>query len=256
MTNDELRICGLTAVRAVFARAPESIRRLYFDYATGRDVGAISSYLAQAKKIYRMVEPEELEKVAATVHHGGIVAVVEARSLLPVQPETVAEWAAACAPLILLDRIGNAHNLGAIVRSAAFFGVRRLVLPEHPQQARPSDATYRVAEGGMEHVDLYSVRALPGLITGLRAAGYAVWGLDLAPGAISLVELERRQKPGVPWAWVLGNEEHGLAPDVRAACTGLATIPGAGHVQSLNVAATAAVALWSLTKGARGAANR
>src|SRR5689334_19299211 len=50
--HDELRVCGLTAVRARFARDPGSIQRLFFDYATGRQVGVISKVLAQTKKIY------------------------------------------------------------------------------------------------------------------------------------------------------------------------------------------------------------
>ena len=81
--HDEVRLCGLTAVRARFARDPGSIQRLFFDYATGRQVGVMSKVLAQTKKIYRCVEPAELEKIAGTMHHGGIVAVVTARTFTP-----------------------------------------------------------------------------------------------------------------------------------------------------------------------------
>jgi TrmH RNA methyltransferase len=49
-----------------------------------------------------------------------------------------------------------------------------------------------------------------------------------------------------PWALVLGNEESGLAPAVVAACTRLVTIPGGGHVESLNVSAAAAVLIHEL----------
>ena len=55
--------------------------------------------------------------------------------------------------LLILDGIGNPHNLGAIARSAAFFGVGAMLLHETPLQAMPTDAAYRVAEGGLELVE-------------------------------------------------------------------------------------------------------
>src|SRR5688500_3849183 len=109
-----LRLCGLAAVRARFARDAGSIQRLYFDYATGRKIGMICKTLAAQKKVYRCVEPPELEKIAGSVHHGGIVAVVPAPVLRAPGAAEIGAWAAKRAPLLLLDRIGNAHNLGAI----------------------------------------------------------------------------------------------------------------------------------------------
>src|SRR5262249_11960175 len=106
MKADELKLCGLAAVRARFARDAGSIQRLYFDYATGRKIGVMCKALAAAKKIYRCVEPAELEKIAGTVHHGGIVAVVPAPVLCAPLPAELSKWAAQRAPLLLLDRVG------------------------------------------------------------------------------------------------------------------------------------------------------
>jgi len=240
MKPKELTICGLPAVRARFARDAGSIRRLYFDYATGRKIGVMCKALAAAKKIYRCVEPAELEKIAGSIHHGGIVAVVDAPELRAPVETDVRAWAARREPLLLLDRIGNAHNLGAIARTAAFFGVRALVLPEHPSAAVPNDAAYRVAEGGLEHLGIFRVKNLAGFCRELAAAGYDVVGAAARGG--------RPEAGGggeKPLALVLGNEEHGLAPEVAAACARLVTIPG-GAVESLNVSAAAAVLMWEL----------
>src|SRR5206468_749780 len=81
MKPAELKVCGLAAVRARFARDAGSIERLYFDYATGRKIGVMCKALATARKLYRCVEPAELEKISGTLHHGGIVAVVAAPAL-------------------------------------------------------------------------------------------------------------------------------------------------------------------------------
>ena len=72
-------------------------------------------------------------------------------------------------PLLILDGIGNPHNLGAIARTAAFFGIERIVLADRPDQALPSDASYRVAEGGLEHLTLYRA-PLPAALAELRPA--------------------------------------------------------------------------------------
>ena len=144
MKTEELKLCGLTAVKARFARDPASIKRLYFDHPTGRKIGVICKVLARDKKIYRQVEPAELEKISGTLHHGGIVAVVEALPPRNVMAADIARWASRRETVLLLDRIGNAHNLGALARTAAFFGVPHLVVVEDPSAARPSEAAYRV----------------------------------------------------------------------------------------------------------------
>jgi TrmH RNA methyltransferase len=242
--RDELRICGLSAVRARFARDPDSILRLFFDYETGRKVGVISKVLAQKKKIYRCVEAAELEKVAGTVHHGGIVAVVAAKPLPEAKAADAQSWAKRREPLLLLDRIGNAHNLGAIARTAAFFGVPRVLLPEDAGAAKPNDAAYRVAEGGLESVEVWRVARTAEFVRTLAMAGYDVVGAATRGGRPDAGT--KRGPEAKPLALVLGNEEHGLAPDVATACTRLLTIPGRGDVESLNVSVAAAVLMWEL----------
>ena len=247
MKSDELKICGLTAVRARFARDAASIQRLYFDYPTGRKIGVMCKALAAAKKIYRCVEPPELEKVAGTVHHGGIVAVVTAPPLASPTDADVKRWAAKRTPLLLLDRIGNAHNLGAIARTAGFFGIGQIILPQHGQTALPSDAAYRVAEGGLEAVQVCQVKELPAFIRTLAAAGYDVVGAATRGGRPEAAHRGATK----PVALVLGNEEHGLAPEVASACTRLVTIPGSGAVESLNVSVAGAVLMWELIASKR-----
>lgn len=246
MKPKETPICGLAAVKAKFEREPASIIRLFFDFQTGKKVGAISKALAASRRVYRQVEPAELEKIAGTIHHGGIVAIVEAKALRSPRAQDVHNWAKMRAPLVLLDRVGNAHNLGAIARTAAFFGVRHIIVPEHTQQALPGEAAHRVAEGGLDQLEILTVKSLPIFCRELSAAGYEVAGTAVL-GAVPLgkvaAELQTSRKPV---AIVMGNEEHGMAPEVAKACTRLVTIPGSGRVESLNVSVAAAVLMWEL----------
>jgi TrmH RNA methyltransferase len=239
--TQELTLCGLPAVQARFASDPGSIKRLFFDEPASRKLGALCKALAAAKKVYRCVPPAELEKISGSRHHGGVVAVVAAPALSAPAPKTVAGWAARREPLVLLDRVGNAHNLGAIARSAAFFGVSNIILPAHPSAALPGEAAHRVAEGGLEHVTIWRVPALPAFIATLRALGYDVLGAATRGGAPVA-----RGASAKPFALVMGNEEHGMAPEVAKACTGLVTLSGTGRVESLNVSVAAAVLLHAL----------
>lgn len=242
MKSPELNLCGLVAVRSRFERDPASIKRLFFDEATGRKVGAICKALAAARKVYRCVPAAELEKIAGSIHHGGIVAVIDAPRLRAPDARTVANWAAKRAPLVLLDRVGNAHNLGAIARTAAFFGVENIIIPAHPQAALPGEAAFRVSEGGLEQVEVWRTPDLANLMRELVAAGYDVAGAAARGGRPELPAGGARK----PVALVLGNEEHGLSADVEKACTRLVTIPGSGRVESLNVSVAGAVLIYAL----------
>jgi TrmH RNA methyltransferase len=242
----EVRVCGWQSVQALFEQHPDQIKRLFFDAAAGKRAGKLCSYLAQHRKVYRQLPEDELERAAGTLHHGGIVAVIAERPLRRVTPEVLDRWAKTRAPLLILDRVSNANNLGAIVRTAAFFGVRTFVVPEHPSQALPGDAAWRIAEGGMEFVEFYRVTALPAFCAALERAYF------LVGSSLSGVPLDKAlQKAGSrPAALILGNEEHGISPEVAAACDVLVKIPGAQSVQSLNVSAAAAVLCWEIYGGA------
>ena len=239
-TRHELRLCGLPTVRARFQRDAGSIQRLFFDAPTGRKLGVMCKALAAARKVYRCVEPAELEKIAGTVHHGGVVAIVPGPLLRAPRADDLSRWAARRVPVLVLDRIGNAHNLGAIARTSAFFGLEHLVLPADPAAAAPNDAAYRVAEGGLEHLTLWRVPEITPFLGQLRAVGYDVVGAAARGGRLE-------ERATVAQALVLGNEEHGLAPEVAAACTRLVTLPGSGRMESLNVSVAAGIlihALW------------
>jgi len=235
-----LRICGLAAVRALFDCDPDRVERLFFVSGLAPEAGPLCRILAQARKPYRQADSEELARVAGTVLHGGIVAIARPRPLIELDPDAARGWARGGKPLLILDGVGNPHNLGAIARTAAFFGIERIVLADRPDQALPSDAAYRVAEGGLDHLTVYRAR-VPDALVGLRRA-YRILGTSLAEGSIPV----GRTADG-PVALILGNEETGLDPATLAACDEVVRIPGSGRVQSLNVASAAAILLYLLT---------
>lgn len=230
-------ICGLQPVAALFDRRAADVQRLFYLPALREVVGNHCGVLAKARRPYRMVEAEELEKIAGTPHHGGVVAVA--------RPRVPAILDFANPPrerfLLVLDGIGNPHNLGAIARSAAFFGVKAMLIGEGLGHAMPSDAAYRTSEGGLEYLDLYRTRDLPRALVAMEPL-YRTVASSLGRGAMPLAELPRDR----PIALVLGNEENGVSPRVLEVCRRQVRIIGSGRVQSLNVAQAAAVLLQAL----------
>lgn len=243
---DTEKVAGLPAVTALFAHDPGRAERLFYDDRMKPMVGEFCKVLAARHKPYRLVPTDELTKIAGSPLHGGILAVARPKPVTLFDTEEAKLWARAGQPLVILDGIGNPHNLGAIARTMAFFGLERLVLSDHPGQALPSEAAFRVAEGGLEWLNLYRAPRLPQALKRLKAH-YRIIGTALGAHRPLNDVLSRKDKP---LAVVLGNEEEGLPATTLAACDEVATIPGSGRVQSLNVAATAAI-LVHLLAGSR-----
>ena len=121
-----------------------------------------------------------------------------------------------------------------------------LVLHETPLQAMPTDSAYRVAEGGLEMLDVYRTRNLRKALQALDPH-YRTVAATLTPDAAPLQTLPRDR----PVALVLGNEERGVSFDALQGCRRQVRILGHGErrggMQSLNVAQSAAVLLHALT---------
>lgn len=234
--EDELRVYGLHAVEAVFARRPQAIRKLYLAPARIPQLQPLLKWCVAQRIGYRVVEDADLQRLAASAHHEGVVADVRRAP-----PRTLADWLPDLAPgpqcALWLDGVGNPHNLGAILRSAAHFGVGALLLPPASTLAL-SGAAARVAEGGAEAVPLVRMPPAEAAIAQLHAAGFRLAATLVRGGA----DLFRTPLPA-RLVYVLGAEGPGLAPALAAACDLGLSIPGSGAVESLNVAAATAVLL-------------
>jgi len=239
------RICGTAPVRALFLRRPEAVLRLFYTEDRRKVAGPLCAHLARTRRPYREVSPEELARIAGTPHHGGIVAVAQARFAIPLPGHALPPDLPQAPVLPVLDGIGNPHNLGAIARSAAFFGCRAMLLSGDPRQADLSDAAFRTAKGGLEFLQVYRARDLPALLKDMR--GRFLTLAAVASGGVAPSAVPR----GRAVALVLGNEEQGLPPATLEACEARVTLRGAGLpgrpvVESLNVSAAAGVLIHAL----------
>lgn len=233
-------VYGISAVLALMAQRPEQVLSIAHTRAARRPLANVLREAARRRIAYREVDEEELARIAGSLHHEGVC--VLAREPAAPDLETIARRTRPRGLIVALDGVQNPHNIGAILRSAAFFGAVGLVLGGQ-RGARAEGlppAALRVAEGGAEHVGVLRVPDLVAALHQLAQAGLSIVGAD-AHAERSLTEL--RWPPRV--VLVLGSEAAGLAREVREMCDVRVRVVGRGALESLNVSVAAGVMLAS-----------
>jgi tRNA G18 (ribose-2'-O)-methylase SpoU len=235
-------ILGLRAGLAVFARRSHDIAKITYSEAIAPEIANLLRFAENHGIPSLALREDELTKMTGTKLHEGLAIAAKARvwhSPADLGPRLVREKRLALA----FDRVRNPYNVGAALRSAAFFGVDAALLG--PVTHPGVDAmTIRVAEGGVESLLLSRTTDLAESLSRFRAAGVRVIGADGASPTSAL---------GYPFAapmvLVLGHEREGLSERVRAQCDAVVAIPGTGAVESLNVAVAAGVLIAEMTRG-------
>jgi len=190
-----------------------------------------------------VVPPEVMNGITGFNIHRGCLAIGERP-----QPRSWQETIARTRAVVVLERVGNADNVGGIVRNIAAFGADAVLLDE-----TSTDPLYRKAirtsMGAALIVPFARIGRCPDVLREMRDAGFATVALTPAASAPPL-QTTVGQIGAQPVALVLGHEGVGLTPESLAACQYHARIPIASAVDSLNVAAAAAIALYQVTRRA------
>ena len=151
--------------------------------------------------------------------------------------------------VLLLDRVSDPHNVGAILRSAEVFGASAVIAPAR-HSAPESGALAKAASGALERQPYLRVRNLADAMQGLQKDGYVLIGL--AGEAEHDIGAAIGRAGTAPIGLVLGSEGPGLRERTRETCDALARIPSATDFASLNVSNAAAVSLFAARHHPRG----
>lgn len=238
MKNDSVFIYGKHVLEEALASRPETIEKVFL---TNKNDQRLIDQIRKAKVTLAIIDERTLPKdIDQTAHHQGVIAIVRADKLvrdfgdflkkLPVNPNTA---------LVLLNEIQDPQNVGAIIRSAAAFGMAGILIPEH-HQSPITGSVIKVSAGMAFRVPLISIGNTNHTIEELKKAGFWIYGLD--EDATMPIAMEKFDAPAV---FVLGNENRGIREKTREHCDILLSVPMAPNCESLNVASSATVAFYA-----------
>jgi 23S rRNA (guanosine2251-2'-O)-methyltransferase len=224
---------GFHAVR----EALRAKRRKTLDiYATEAAARRLEAEIAGAGLCSHIVTAEDLaRRLGAGAVHQGVM--LEA---LPLESLDLSDIVSRSGIVLVLDQITDPHNVGAILRTAAAFGVDAVVVT-HRHAPEMAGVVAKAASGGLEHVAIVGVVNLARALERLGESGYLRLGLD-SEAELSLATMPLRRLI----ALVLGGEGKGLRRLSRENCDFLVRLDMPGAIKSLNVSNACAVALTLL----------
>lgn len=219
------------------------VKSLRISERGGGRMGEIVAAAERAGIPVKRVQPQELDRAAKGGVHQGVVADAEAPAALDVAD--LVSGASSPALLVVLDGIEDPHNVGAILRTVDAAGADGVI--RQSRRAAPLEgAAAKAAAGAVSHVRVADVVNIARALEELKDAG--VWTVGLAGEASTSYD---QIDFTVPVAIVVGAEGDGLRRLVKERCDFLASIPMAGHVQSLNVSVAAGIALFEAIRQRR-----
>ncbi|MDU6925880.1 tRNA/rRNA methyltransferase [Franconibacter helveticus] len=231
---EETRVYGENACQALFQSRPEAIVRAWFIQSVTPRFKEALRWMAANRKAYHVVDEAELAKASGTEHHGGVCFLIKKRNGLSVNQWLSQSGEEDC--VLALEDVGNPHNLGAIVRSCAHFGVKGVVVQD--AGLLESGAAVRTAEGGAEHVEAITADSFNDALEQFRRAGYAIVTTSSHQGT-PLFQAQLPKK----MVLVLGQEREGISETTFANADLSLSIDGTGKVESLNVSVATGVLL-------------
>lgn len=241
----ELAVSGFESVKELEKVGKREVSRLYLTKDVAHLFGGLMKKMAQEKKPYNLVSEEELFKLSGTYHHGGVVAFTPFPREEAFSSSVLEKLAKNREHAVIIDGVGNTNNFGAIVRSAVFFGIYTVILRESEREIAFTSSAFRVSKGAMEHISIYFVKSLERALEEMRRTHFVAATSLQAKVSIKEIKTLCASKP---CALILGNEEEGVSEISLKESSASFVIKGKSRMQSLNVAQSASVCFYELTR--------
>ncbi|MHA7189653.1 TrmH family RNA methyltransferase [Arthrobacter sp. MDT2-16] len=244
LTDVQLRLAREPAEGLYIAESSKVLRRALDAGHTPRSfllapkwLPDLEDVLARFPTVPAFVAPEStLEAITGFHLHRGALAAMHRPAPLPLE-----DVLAGARRVAVIEDMVDHTNLGAVFRSAAALGIDAVLLS--PRSADPLyRRAVRVSMGSVFQVPWVRLGSWPADLATVRDADFTVAALALVPGAVALGTFPGREQERL--ALLLGTEGDGLSDAALAGADVALTIPMHGGVDSLNVAAAAAVAFW------------
>ena len=246
---DTSTLIGRQPVLEALEREDLGIEKVMLEQdASGKRIGAIRAAAEERGTPVQYVPAARLRHEADGATHQGVVAITA-----PIRYREVNDMLADIAPtwdavqtknplLLVVDRVTDPRNFGAILRSAVAAGTDGVIVPTR-EMAPLNAAALKASAGTAPRISIARSDDLAQVLTQLKERGYFVYGAEgTAETSLWNAEWDR------PVAVVMGSEGEGLAPGVADACDELVSIPLRGPVESLNVSVAAGLLLFAAAR--------
>lgn len=211
--------------------------------AKGERSGSVVAIIAKAKQKnipVKDVDSKKLDFLAKGVNHQGIVAQCAVKEYSTLEDIfALAEERGESPFIIVLDKIEDPHNLGAIIRTAECAGAHGVIIPER-RSAGLSYTVEKTSAGALEYMPVVRVKNISAVLQKLKDKGIWVYGADMDGEHYKKVNFDGAV------ALVIGNEGKGISPLVAKDCDVIVSLPIKGKINSLNASVAAGILMYEI----------
>lgn len=211
--------------------------------AKGERSGSVVAIIAKAKQKnipVKDVDSKKLDFLAKGVNHQGIVAQCAVKEYSTLEDIfALAEERGESPFIIVLDKIEDPHNLGAIIRTAECAGAHGVIIPER-RSAGLSYTVEKTSAGALEYMPVVRVKNISAVLQKLKDRGIWVYGADMDGEHYKKVNFDGAV------ALVIGNEGKGISPLVAKDCDVIVSLPMKGKINSLNASVAAGILMYEI----------
>jgi 23S rRNA (guanosine2251-2'-O)-methyltransferase len=211
--------------------------------AKGERSGSVVAIIAKAKKKnipVKDVDQKKLDFLAKGINHQGIVAQCAVKEYSTVEDIFAnAESKGENPFIIVLDKIEDPHNLGAIIRTAECAGAHGVIIPER-RSAGLSYTVEKTSAGALEYMPVARVKNINTTLEKLKEKGLWIYGADMDGENYKNVDFASSV------ALVIGNEGKGISPLVAKQCDVIVSLPMKGKINSLNASVAAGILMYEI----------
>jgi 23S rRNA (guanosine2251-2'-O)-methyltransferase len=237
--KEKVYVYGKNALMEALTSAPEILRKVFL--SPDLEESELRAKLEAAKiPISELKSGDANGLLGRDAVHQGVIAVIDPEKLLRAFDEFLDSLDMSKAPAIaVLGEVQDPHNVGAIIRSAAAFGLSGVLIPEH-NQAGVTGTVVKTSAGMAFRIPLVAIGNVNQALEVLKKKGFWIYGLAME-GAVRLSE----EKFDAPAAFVIGNEGHGIREKTLEHCDVALSIPMHARTESLNAAVSAGVVFYA-----------
>lgn len=211
--------------------------------AKGERSGSVVAIIAKAKQKnipVKDVDSKKLDFLAKGVNHQGIVAQCAVKEYSTLEDIfALAEERGESPFIIVLDKIEDPHNLGAIIRTAECAGAHGVIIPER-RSAGLSYTVEKTSAGALEYMPVVRVKNISAVLQKLKDKGIWVYGADMDGEHYKKVNFDGAV------ALVIGNEGKGISSLVAKDCDVIVSLPMKGKINSLNASVAAGILMYEI----------